>query len=156
MDILHPVSVLLLAILFQDKDLYLIDDIFSAVDGDVAGHIYRRCILGLLRHKTRVLATHHARYVAAADTIARLVSELGEAVIVMPGGGVTEDNLEEIRTRTKCVEFHASARVSRASEMEHQNPGLSLGSSGREYTTMVTSRDKVSNLIKIYKVNFFK
>lgn len=91
-----------------------------------------------------------------ADTIARLVSELGEAVIVMPGGGVTEDNLEEIRTRTKCVEFHASARVSRASEMEHQNPGLSLGSSGREYTTMVTSRDKVSNLIKIYKVNFFK
>ena len=82
MDILHPVSVLLLAILFQDKDLYLIDDIFSAVDGDVAGHIYRRCILGLLRHKTRVLATHHARYVAAADTIARL--EEGRLVSLGP------------------------------------------------------------------------
>ena len=97
MDILHPVSVLLLAILFQDKDLYLIDDIFSAVDGDVAGHIYRRCILGLLRHKTRVLATHHARYVAAADTIARLeegrlvslgpaAAEPGASLVTSPSG----------------------------------------------------------------------
>ena len=27
---------------FQDKDVYLIDDIFSAVDGHVAAHIYRK------------------------------------------------------------------------------------------------------------------
>ena len=26
----------------QDKDVYLIDDIFSAVDGHVAAHIYRK------------------------------------------------------------------------------------------------------------------
>ena len=71
---------------YQDKDLYLIDDIFSAVDGDVAGHIYRRCILGLLRHKTRVLATHHARYVAAADTIARL--EEGRLVSLGPAASL--------------------------------------------------------------------
>ena len=44
---------------YQDKDMYLIDDIFSAVDGDVAAHIYRKCILGLLKTKTRVLVTHH-------------------------------------------------------------------------------------------------
>ena len=54
---------------YQDKDLYLIDDIFSAVDGDVASHIYRKCILGLLKTKTRVLCTHHNRYVQAADNI---------------------------------------------------------------------------------------
>ena len=30
---------------FQDKDVYLIDDIFSAVDGHVAAHIYRKVVI---------------------------------------------------------------------------------------------------------------
>ena len=57
---------------YQDKDLYLIDDIFSAVDSDVAAHIYRKCILGLLKNKTRILCTHHNRYLQAADSILML------------------------------------------------------------------------------------
>ena len=49
--------------------------------------------------------------VEGIEVIASLVRELGDSgTIVMPGGGVTEDNLEELQTRTKCVEFHASAR----------------------------------------------
>jgi len=47
---------------YQDKELYIIDDIFSAVDGHVAVHIYRKVILGLLREKTRILCTHQTRY----------------------------------------------------------------------------------------------
>ena len=86
-----------------------------------------------------------------------LVKELEDSgTIVMPGGGITEENLEEIQMRTRCVEFHASARAEKASEMEFTNKTCSLGSNGQEYSTMVTSRDKVSNLIKIYKVTFFK
>jgi len=54
---------------YQDKDLYLIDDVFSAVDGHVAGHIYRKCIIGLLHEKTRILCTHHNRYVSGADSV---------------------------------------------------------------------------------------
>ena len=37
---------LLARAVYQNKKLYLIDDIFSAVDGHVAAHIYRKCILG--------------------------------------------------------------------------------------------------------------
>ena len=33
---------------YQNKKLYLIDDIFSAVDAHVAAHIYRKCIMGML------------------------------------------------------------------------------------------------------------
>eukprot|EP00092_Neocalanus_flemingeri_P010518 GFUD01011332.1.p1 GENE.GFUD01011332.1~~GFUD01011332.1.p1 ORF type:complete len:1535 (+),score=298.00 GFUD01011332.1:327-4607(+) len=54
---------------YQDKDIYLIDDIFSAVDGHVAAQIYKKCILGLLQNKTRILCTHHNRYVSAADSV---------------------------------------------------------------------------------------
>ena len=76
---------------YQDKDMYLIDDIFSAVDGDVAAHIYRKCILGLLKTKTRVLVTHHTRYIQAADNV--LVLRDGQLVHQgPPGHGPQEDN----------------------------------------------------------------
>lgn len=46
----------------QDKDLYLLDDPLAAVDAHVATHLFTHCIMGLLRHKTRILCTHHLRY----------------------------------------------------------------------------------------------
>ncbi len=49
--------------------MYLIDDIFSAVDPGVADHIYRACLGGLLAERTRVLCTHHTRFLAQADLV---------------------------------------------------------------------------------------
>ena len=49
--------------------MYLIDDIFSAVDPGVADHIYRACLSGLLAERTRVLCTHHTRFLAQADLV---------------------------------------------------------------------------------------
>lgn len=97
-----------------------------------------------------------SKAVEGIETIAGLVKELGDKVIVMPGGGICEDNLEEIQTKTKCVEFHASARVVKSSEMEYKNSACSLGLRGEEYSQMVTSTERVAKLIKIYKVTFFK
>lgn len=37
----------------QDKDIYLLDDPIAAVDAHVAKHIYKYCIMGLLKDKTR-------------------------------------------------------------------------------------------------------
>ena len=56
----------------------------------------------------------------------------------------------------QCVEFHASARVVKSSDMEYKNPTCSLGLRGEEYSQMVTSTERVAKLIKIYKVTFFK
>jgi len=98
----------------------------------------------------------HSKALDGIENIASLVKELGDKVIVMPGGGICEDNLEEIQTKTKCVEFHASARVMKPSGMEYQNTACSLGQRGQEYSLMVTDTDRVAKLIKIYKVTFFK
>ena len=43
--------------------MYLLDDPLAAVDAHVATHLYNHCIMGLLRHKTRMLCTHHVRCV---------------------------------------------------------------------------------------------
>ncbi|XP_021924384.1 multidrug resistance-associated protein 7 isoform X3 [Zootermopsis nevadensis] len=60
---------------YQDKNIYFLDDIMSAVDVNVARHIFHKCINGLLRTKTRFLCTHHIQYLLCADHI--LVMENG-------------------------------------------------------------------------------
>nr|XP_049696505.1 uncharacterized protein LOC110371605 [Helicoverpa armigera] len=49
---------------YQDKKVYLLDDVLAGVDTTVGQHIMQRCILGLLRHSTRVLVAHSPRHLA--------------------------------------------------------------------------------------------
>eukprot|EP01104_Vermistella_antarctica_P019277 TRINITY_DN747_c0_g1_i1.p1 TRINITY_DN747_c0_g1~~TRINITY_DN747_c0_g1_i1.p1 ORF type:complete len:1499 (-),score=358.84 TRINITY_DN747_c0_g1_i1:89-4585(-) len=55
------------AVYNKECDIYLLDDVLSAVDHQVASHIFNRCILGILGDKTRVLVTHHRRFLQSAD-----------------------------------------------------------------------------------------
>ncbi|NXQ63375.1 MRP7 protein, partial [Anthoscopus minutus] len=55
--------------IYQEKDLYLLDDPLAAVDADVANHIMRKCIFGVLKHKTRVLCTHRTEFLEKADAL---------------------------------------------------------------------------------------
>ncbi|XP_055637767.1 ATP-binding cassette sub-family C member 10 [Toxorhynchites rutilus septentrionalis] len=45
--------------IYQNKDIYLLDDILSALDAHVASHIVKHCIFGLLKDKTRIIVTQH-------------------------------------------------------------------------------------------------
>ncbi|PKU49112.1 multidrug resistance-associated protein 7 [Limosa lapponica baueri] len=54
---------------YQDKELYLLDDPLAAVDADVANHLMRKCILGVLKHKTRILCTHRMEFLEKADAL---------------------------------------------------------------------------------------
>ncbi|BFZ12259.1 hypothetical protein BsWGS_15298 [Bradybaena similaris] len=67
---------------YQNKSLYLLDDPLSAVDAHVAKHIYTHCIMGLLRSKSRILCTHHVRFLKKADL-----------VVVMENGSITQSGL---------------------------------------------------------------
>nr|XP_033792775.1 multidrug resistance-associated protein 7 isoform X2 [Geotrypetes seraphini] len=54
---------------YQNKEIYLFDDPLAAVDADVASHIMEKCILGILRHKTRILCTHRLEILDKADML---------------------------------------------------------------------------------------
>ncbi|KAJ3683780.1 hypothetical protein LUZ60_014007 [Juncus effusus] len=55
---------------YHDSDVYLLDDILSAVDSQVALRILNHTILGpLMHHKTRVLCTHNLQAISSADMI---------------------------------------------------------------------------------------
>lgn len=57
---------------YANKDIILMDDCLSAVDARVGKHIVSECLLGLLRDKTRVLATHQLSLIASANKVAYL------------------------------------------------------------------------------------
>ncbi|KAL3821106.1 hypothetical protein ACJIZ3_007011 [Penstemon smallii] len=55
--------------LYQDADIYLFDDPFSAVDAHTGSHLFNECILGLLESKTVIYVTHQVEFLPAADII---------------------------------------------------------------------------------------
>ena len=67
--------------LYQDRDIYLLDDPLSAVDSHVANHIFEQVIGkdGLLKDKTRILVTHKINILSSTDL-----------VIVMKDGKISE------------------------------------------------------------------
>ncbi|XP_029980719.1 multidrug resistance-associated protein 4-like isoform X2 [Sphaeramia orbicularis] len=64
---------------YQDADIYLLDDPLSAVDAEVGRHLFEECICGLLRKKPRILVTHQLQYLKAADEI--IVLKEGHMVV---------------------------------------------------------------------------
>uniref|UniRef100_A0A674EM84 Multidrug resistance-associated protein 4 n=1 Tax=Salmo trutta TaxID=8032 RepID=A0A674EM84_SALTR len=63
---------------YQDADIYLLDDPLSAVDAEVGRHLFEQCICGILKNKPRILVTHQLQYLQAVDQI--LVLKEGHVV----------------------------------------------------------------------------
>uniref|UniRef100_A0A669E0Y9 Multidrug resistance-associated protein 4 n=1 Tax=Oreochromis niloticus TaxID=8128 RepID=A0A669E0Y9_ORENI len=54
---------------YEDADIYLLDDPLSAVDAEVGKHLFEQCICGLLKNKCRILVTHQLQHLRTADQI---------------------------------------------------------------------------------------
>ncbi|KAG6505225.1 ABC transporter C family member 14-like [Zingiber officinale] len=63
---------------YQDADVYLLDDVFSAVDAQTGSEIFKECVRGVLKSKTIVLVTHQVDFLHNVDLI--LVMRDGQIV----------------------------------------------------------------------------
>uniref|UniRef100_A0A480F348 Cystic fibrosis transmembrane conductance regulator n=3 Tax=Sus scrofa TaxID=9823 RepID=A0A480F348_PIG len=54
---------------YQDADIYLLDDPLSAVDAEVSRHLFELCICQALHEKITILVTHQLQYLKAASQI---------------------------------------------------------------------------------------
>ncbi|KAH7651237.1 Xenobiotic-transporting ATPase protein [Dioscorea alata] len=60
---------------YNDADIYLLDDPFSAVDAHTAAILFHDCVMSALQDKTVILVTHQVEFLAETDRI--LVMENG-------------------------------------------------------------------------------
>lgn len=59
-----------------------------------------------------------------AATIAALIKQADERIIIMPGSGIRSDNITELAKKTGAVEFHTSARRNITGNMSYVNKGM--------------------------------
>ncbi|KAJ3307775.1 hypothetical protein HDU76_004381, partial [Blyttiomyces sp. JEL0837] len=54
---------------YEDADIYLLDDPISALDAHVGATVFQRCIIEALSTKTRILVTHQLHFLPSADLV---------------------------------------------------------------------------------------
>ncbi|XP_020224992.1 ABC transporter C family member 8 [Cajanus cajan] len=96
---------------YNDADIYLLDDPFSAVDAHTAAILFNDCVMTALRDKTVILVTHQVEFLSEVDTI-----------LVMEGGKVTQSgNYENLLTAGTAFEQLVSAHKETISELDQNN-----------------------------------
>ncbi|PKA57671.1 ABC transporter C family member 4 [Apostasia shenzhenica] len=66
---------------YQECDIYLLDDVFSAVDAHTGSEIFKECIRDALKGKTIILVTHQVDFLHNAD----LILVMRDGMIVQSG-----------------------------------------------------------------------
>ncbi|XP_062958179.1 ATP-binding cassette sub-family C member 2-like [Cynocephalus volans] len=112
---------------YQNSDIYILDDPLSAVDAHVGKHIFNKVLgpNGLLRGKTRLLVTHSIHFLPQVDEIVVLgngtILEKGSYSTLMAKKGVFAKNL---KTFIKRAGPEGEATVYDGSEEEDEDYGL--------------------------------
>ncbi|KAF9589026.1 hypothetical protein IFM89_018265 [Coptis chinensis] len=67
--------------LYEDADIYIFDDPFSALDAHTGMHLYKECLLGFLSSKTVIYVTNQVEFLPSAD----LILVLKDGMIIQSG-----------------------------------------------------------------------
>jgi copper homeostasis protein len=78
---------------------------------------------------SRVLTSGGAKdAVSGISQIARMVEIAGEQIVIMPGGGISPENIAAVAEGTRATEFHASLRTAAPSPVHFRKQGIAMGS----------------------------
>ncbi|CAG9861577.1 unnamed protein product [Phyllotreta striolata] len=80
--------------IYKESDIYLLDDVLTALDSKVQDHIFRECIEEFLQGKLVVLVTHNSKHINKSDKL--LVLDKGAVSFVGSGRNISEDILQAI------------------------------------------------------------
>jgi copper homeostasis protein len=91
------------------------------------------------------------------NMIKKLVEHASNRIIIMAGGGVNGQNINEIIRNSGVREIHASARETLKSKMKYKNPKMSLTDSKEinSYDFLIASEKRItaiSSAIKSYNI----
>ncbi|CAI4885101.1 CLL_collapsed_G0022270.mRNA.1.CDS.1 [Saccharomyces cerevisiae] len=78
---------------YKKKDIYVFDDVLSAVDSRVGKHIMDECLTGMLANKTRILATHQLSLIERASRV----------IVLGTDGQVDIGTVDELKARNQTL-----------------------------------------------------
>jgi ABC-type multidrug transport system fused ATPase/permease subunit len=105
---------------YNDADIYLLDDPFSAVDAHTAATLFNDCVMAALENKTVILVTHQVEFLSKVDRI--LVMERGE----ITQEGTYEELLQSGTAFEQLVNAHKDSKTT----LDSQDHGKGAKESG--------------------------
>lgn len=125
--------------LYQDADIYLFDDPFSAVDAHTGSHLFKECLLGLLGSKTVIYVTHQVEFLPAADVILVMkdgrITQAGKYNNILDSGG---DFMELVGAHKEAL----SAIGSTVAQSASKTSNISEECNGKESVPKSIRKDK--------------
>lgn len=86
---------------------------------------------------------------AGKELLQKLNEKASDRITIMPGGGINENNIQELIEVTGVNEFHASAKISISSKMKFQNQAVSMSDGeNSEFDRFITSEERVRTIFK--------
>jgi ATP-binding cassette subfamily C (CFTR/MRP) protein 4 len=115
---------------YRNAEIYLLDDPLSAVDGHVADHIFKECLLKFLRNKCLVLVTHQVHFLKTANKIYFLSN--GKMI---PGGKseLLESLEEKLKTNTNTTALEELPALNYNYQLEVKEDEGKAGNSYKSY-----------------------
>lgn len=108
---------------YADADIYILDDVLSALDMQVDSHIFQHVIgpRGLLRSKTRILVTHGIHHLKSVDYVlvmkAGSIAERGK-VDSLEGSGELASLAQDIENSAMKLKSHSETSAPNNDEDE--------------------------------------
>ncbi|XP_027340020.1 ABC transporter C family member 3-like isoform X4 [Abrus precatorius] len=127
--------------LYQDADIYLFDDPFSAVDAHTGSHLFKECLLGLLKSKTVIYITHQVEFLPDADLI-----------LVMREGRITQSGKynDILRAGTDFMELVGAHREALSSiKSLERKPTFKTSSISKDDTNLLSDFELENNVENI-------
>lgn len=141
---------------YQDKDIYLMDDPISALDAHVRGQIIKNVYFGKLKDRTRILVTHAVDFLPQADHIILM----DEGRIVAQGTYEEMDKVKEFKEIMEINQLNAAIDEDNKSvKLESQGDTESAGDhtdDGEEVDVKALNEKIKSNTIEHEKMKSVK
>ena len=92
--------------------------------------------------------------IEGAEIIRRLTEKAGDRIIIMPGAGITPENISDIIQKTGAKELHGTFRNRYPSKMQFRNEKLNRQYD--EYELLLTDAEKIKQIISLPVFSFYK
>lgn len=100
----------------------------------------------------RILTAGHQNTVPEGiDLIAQLVKRAAGRIVIMPGSGINDENIQDIRDKSGATEFHLTGKKNIESKMQFRKQGIFMGGLKEipEYSINVTDAGRIRKIVNL-------
>ncbi|KAG6575835.1 ABC transporter C family member 4, partial [Cucurbita argyrosperma subsp. sororia] len=149
---------------YQDCDVYLLDDVFSAVDAHTGSEIFKECVRGILRDKTVILVTHQVDFLHNVDLILvmrdGMIVQSGKYSDLLSSGTDFEALVAAHETSMESVENSSAETVEnrpqlrKSSSIDDENNAVDKPSPDKGSSKLIQDEERETGRVgwEVYKV----